>query len=153
MLDFIKVSYPLLGQFLPQRASNAENVSIWWRHHVHISIYWNGRIWNLTCHPESFKMKITSQFLHACHGEYMPVYRENVVVVVANWTLPKQRQFWFTVKCSSKDLSCNYSLEVLVPKGDVYIWLVFQGSVILLILSANPLDYPRPINSEIKQKL
>ena len=25
---------PVAGEFLSQRASNAENVSIWWRHHV-----------------------------------------------------------------------------------------------------------------------
>ena len=28
---------PLTGEFPAQRASNAKNVSIWWRHHVH----WN----------------------------------------------------------------------------------------------------------------
>ena len=26
---------PVIGEFHAQRASNAENVSIWWRHHVH----------------------------------------------------------------------------------------------------------------------
>ena len=25
---------PVTGEFPPQRASNTENVSIWWRHHV-----------------------------------------------------------------------------------------------------------------------
>ena len=27
---------PMTGEFPAQRASNAENVSIWWRHHVHL---------------------------------------------------------------------------------------------------------------------
>ena len=27
---------PVIGQFPAQRASNAENVSIWWRHHAQI---------------------------------------------------------------------------------------------------------------------
>ena len=33
---------PGTGEFLAQMASNAENVSIWWRHHEHIpsGIYW-----------------------------------------------------------------------------------------------------------------
>ena len=40
------------GEFAAQRASNANNVSIWWRHHVHLGvddvvwsddIIWNGQ--------------------------------------------------------------------------------------------------------------
>ena len=30
---------PGTGEFLAQRASNAENVSIWWRHHVYFLLY------------------------------------------------------------------------------------------------------------------
>ena len=30
---------PVTGEFPSQRASNAENVSIWWRHHVCVSVY------------------------------------------------------------------------------------------------------------------
>ena len=30
---------PDTGGFLAQMASNAENVSIWWRHHVYIGIH------------------------------------------------------------------------------------------------------------------
>ena len=33
---------PVTGEFPAQRASNAENVSIWWRHHV--QLHWFGRI-------------------------------------------------------------------------------------------------------------
>ena len=29
---------PVTGEFPAQRASNAENVSIWWRHHVSVGI-------------------------------------------------------------------------------------------------------------------
>ena len=32
--------WPLCGEFPAQRASNAENVSIWWRYHGHISWRW-----------------------------------------------------------------------------------------------------------------
>ena len=31
---------PMTGEFLAQRASNVENVSIWWRHHVLKTILW-----------------------------------------------------------------------------------------------------------------
>ena len=30
---------PVTGEFFAQRASNAENLSIWWRHHVYITTY------------------------------------------------------------------------------------------------------------------
>ena len=32
-----EVKSPVTGEFPAQRASNAENVSIWWRHHGHLS--------------------------------------------------------------------------------------------------------------------
>ena len=31
---------PVTVEFLAQRASNAENAFIWWRHHKHILTYW-----------------------------------------------------------------------------------------------------------------
>ena len=33
---------PVPGEFPAPMASNAENVSIWWRHHVEHSLEWNG---------------------------------------------------------------------------------------------------------------
>ena len=33
--------WPLWGEFTTQSASNAENVSTWWRHDNHVGIYWN----------------------------------------------------------------------------------------------------------------
>ena len=36
---------PVTGEFPAQRASNAENVSIWWRHHVeNVSIWWRHHV-------------------------------------------------------------------------------------------------------------
>ena len=34
---------PLTGEFLAQRAINAENISIWWRHHVWFWLMWCNR--------------------------------------------------------------------------------------------------------------
>ena len=34
---------PVTGKFPSQRASNAENVSIWWRHHAFILHWWSGQ--------------------------------------------------------------------------------------------------------------
>ena len=31
---------PGIGKFPAQMASNSENVSIWWRHHVHLNAHW-----------------------------------------------------------------------------------------------------------------
>ena len=45
---------PVTGEFPAQRASNAENVSIWWRHHVFVCFevwgryLWSGNIYSLT---------------------------------------------------------------------------------------------------------
>ena len=33
-LAFVRGIHPVTGEFLSQRASNAGNVSVWWRHHV-----------------------------------------------------------------------------------------------------------------------
>ena len=44
--DFCVGNSPLAGEFPAQRASNAENVSIWWRHHVfhHPLVRLNNRV-------------------------------------------------------------------------------------------------------------
>ena len=36
---------PVTGEYPAQRASNAENVSIWWRHHGFLMISWTGLDW------------------------------------------------------------------------------------------------------------
>ena len=46
---------PVTGEFLTQRASNAENVTIWWRHHV------SGEAWCLSLRL----LKIISRVLYA----------------------------------------------------------------------------------------
>ena len=58
--------WPLCGEFLPgtgefpaQMASNAENVSIWWRHHSTIEIKQNKTAVENLCEPE-FSLGITS---------------------------------------------------------------------------------------------
>ena len=35
---------PVTGEFPAQRASNAENISIWWRHHISVIVSWHGNI-------------------------------------------------------------------------------------------------------------
>ena len=35
---------PVTGEFPAQRASNAENVAIWWRHHINLRS-WNACVW------------------------------------------------------------------------------------------------------------
>ena len=39
--DLCAVNSPVTGEFPAQRASNTENVSIWWRHHAPVSLHWH----------------------------------------------------------------------------------------------------------------
>ena len=49
-LAFVWGNSPVTGEFPAQRASNAENVSIWWRHHA----LWSVSAGNLLYVPVSF---------------------------------------------------------------------------------------------------
>ena len=49
---------PVTGEFPAQRASNAENVSIWWRHHVY------GRCWLLHCNATGVPFEIYDWILN-----------------------------------------------------------------------------------------
>ena len=42
-----KRNSPVTGEFAAQRASNAENFSIWWRHHVLMSVLWVTVTWSI----------------------------------------------------------------------------------------------------------
>ena len=47
---------PGTGEFHTQRASNAENVSIWWRHHeVHVNYFANRHVWQMSVPGAFFK--------------------------------------------------------------------------------------------------
>ena len=58
---------PMSGEFPTQRASNAENVSIWWRHHVksisHMAVLLYFVIHNKTRHRKFIKISILLLFL------------------------------------------------------------------------------------------
>ena len=41
---------PGTGEFPAQMASNAENVSIWWRHHVNMMTTWHGNAFRITAY-------------------------------------------------------------------------------------------------------
>ena len=66
---------PVTGEFPAQRASNAENVSIWWRHHVGVMSYFEDYnfmnliyIWlvnSLT--PERYGSYFTSRYIFKTH--------------------------------------------------------------------------------------
>ena len=53
---------PVTGEFPTQRASNTENVSIWWRHHV--QPIWSIRYW----HFSSGEVRISGGVLWILHG-------------------------------------------------------------------------------------
>ena len=73
---------PVTGEFPSQRASNAENVSIWWRHHVycvlscmmlvwgHSICVWNHKRYSLpSCLPDGW-----AACMHACFIFYVCEY-------------------------------------------------------------------------------
>ena len=67
---------PLTGEFSAQRVSNAENVSIWWRHHAFLPLYCE---WKCQTHRKSPKFtKMTTSwygnaFVREIHHRWMVV--------------------------------------------------------------------------------
>ena len=67
------------GEFPAQRDSDAENVSIWWRHHAwHMAKRWQGRLLGISSNFEKFReflyswmkdsmIKVVYSILHDCH--------------------------------------------------------------------------------------
>ena len=49
-LAFVRGNSPVTGEFPAQRASNAENVSIWWRHHDFLCIVSKVNLWEKRLH-------------------------------------------------------------------------------------------------------
>ena len=48
---------PVTGEFPTQRASNAENVSLWWCHHVPVL---NQQVWLISCHGDMTWINMTT---------------------------------------------------------------------------------------------
>ena len=71
---------PVSGEFLAQRASNAENVSIWWHHHGFGNDCYESK-WSFSCillnHPKSIPMNLgASVYKISCKHQYVVI--ENV---------------------------------------------------------------------------
>ena len=66
--------WPLWGELPSQRASNAENISIWWRHHVSASsseCTWGLGAMYALHHSDVMEWK---RFFHYCSGSLEPEY-------------------------------------------------------------------------------
>ena len=50
VIDLCAGNSPVTGEFNAQRASNTENVSIWWRHHDSFVVWW----YCLCCHDQKY---------------------------------------------------------------------------------------------------
>ena len=92
---------PVTGEFPAQRASNAENVSIWWRHralysrgadvsmkYISVSIFpWNKRPISLNIHHSKFKSD--GKFIWLCLDPYsFCTSYDNTVVVACAKSVP-----------------------------------------------------------------
>ena len=75
---------PGTGEFLAQRASNSENISIWWRHHDYwifgatVRDNWNNFICTSVCNCVKFK----SKFMYSRNVKYIPAFAASNVFVV-----------------------------------------------------------------------
>ena len=87
------------GEFPAQRASYAENVSIWWRHHV----------WNIFCHlkPKFLDQEVTTSwlrsllnkiFIYACMWHECPLSPQGVQLFLNYWLVCLLNQFKFRDK-------------------------------------------------------
>ena len=54
---------PVTGEFPSQRASNAENVSIWWRHHAKLQLLANDSQWQSKLHQNDFRFRVDTIIL------------------------------------------------------------------------------------------
>ena len=82
---------PETGEFPAQKASNAENVSIWWRHHASILINRNKRRQNGNCVHYRFGMFSTWQL-----GGHCICRRRNTL---QRRSLNIRILFWLEIKC------------------------------------------------------
>ena len=61
---------PETGEFPAQKAINAENVSIWWRHHVLFTHLWGGWPWWLLTGLSGIRFRLPHRHLTAWHGNH-----------------------------------------------------------------------------------
>ena len=102
---------PVTGGFPSQRASNAENVSIWWRHHVHHC--WGHRGCILTFysnHLQSFFFQIT----------YKHIYHLYISVPLFTWSTFLQN----THNRHTSSQSVNYQVSFGSSKHDLCLTFV-----------------------------
>ena len=99
------------GEFPAQRACYAENVSIWWRHHV----------WNLFCHlkPKFLDQEVTTSwlrsllnkiFIYACMWHECPLSPRGVQLFLNYWLVCLPNQFKF------RDKHCELLYKSLITE-------------------------------------
>ena len=86
---------PVTGEFLAQRASNAENVSIWWRHHEsYIKIAHESNRYNCYATPSQIKLVwyLQTQRIYVHNIDYEMISHVSlhswIYFFIYNWTLP-----------------------------------------------------------------
>ena len=127
------------GEFPTQRASNAENVSIWWRHHEQVTM--------LTSKYTEMEMSFSRNFYH-CSGNcrndnklfslrwYMINFSPDHAIQNGRWNIRKSRgTYWDRDKMddilqttfsnafsSVKKLKCHWSLFLMVKSTIIQHW-------------------------------
>ena len=85
---------PVTGEFPTQRASNAENISIWWRHHVYTA----------SIHT------LSQQLLH------LPIYEQHIsITYLPPRTAPRGDNYiWYKPKLNTPAISIT---SLITPRG------------------------------------
>ena len=97
---------PVTGQLPREMASNVENISIWWRHHVTLEVprhkVWSScsfgmmRVWFTPL--QIHKYTHLGLFTHQCNDAFVLTGCMNFMVLLSSWTL---------VQCCKKRLYCQ----------------------------------------------
>ena len=125
---FYEGNPPVTSEFPAQRASNAENVSTWWRHHAH---HGSLRLFDDPStdlySPRGRGIKERSQVAGAVTGYNVAVtdstYNQLVLILPGNGDIHRCQNICNgdIYRNSSKVfLSCNHHMRTLVPEAGIY---------------------------------
>ena len=148
---------PETGEFAAQRASNAENVSIWWRHHVNIwrSAIWSSSLeWCTQYHDDIIKWKHFPHYWHflcprslvnsPLKGQWRGALMSFFYLRLNNRLSKHSRRRWFETPLRSLWRHCNDALSCYL----VVIYTTFSSncskilSLVLHVFSSVPVKQP-----------
>ena len=140
---------PVTGEFPAQRANNAENVSIWWRHHE--------RCWKITAGPWSVCHGNMQKFVHLVMGLWCRTLIEQIVSI---WwdTLPSHNKTTSAITGHDMKSDCSISwcarVSILLDGSGVCLyltaWAVEFSTICRYLISVMMTSHERHIISNLR---